>query len=130
MRITTARSELREGYREAVKARPMVVVPADLQFEAVAIDVFLGTADAAPLEIEEASIVANIARSGGGSVVVVARPAGLDSPIGVALTTQIMEARRGIRETGWDGSTPTRAVIFGADDEGFLRQIEIAVDPH
>jgi hypothetical protein len=107
----------RKGYREAVKARPMVVVPADPQFEAVAIDVFLGTADAVPLEIEEASIVADIAHSGGGSVVVVARPAALDSPIGGALTTQIMEARRGMRETGWNGSTPTRAVICGADDE-------------
>jgi hypothetical protein len=34
-----------------------------------------------------------------------------------------------MRERGWDGSVPTRGVIFGGDGDGFLRQVEVAIDP-
>lgn len=128
MRITVAVSELRKGYVEAVKPRGMIDVPVPPDVDAVVIDVLLGAADTGALRIDSAFTVAKLARADGGSAAVIARPMALEAPLHLALTQQIAEARQGIGRFGWDGSTPTRMVIFG-QDEGYLRQVEIAVDP-
>lgn len=128
MRITVARSELRQGYVEAAQPRPLIEVPVHPDFEAVAVDLFLGAASAAPIQIENGFLIAQLRRGDGGLAVVVARPMNLEAPLHVSLAGQIAQARDGMRTTGWDGSTPTRLVIIGAD-QSFLRQIEIAADP-
>jgi len=66
---------------------------------------------------------------GGGSAIVLARPTNIDAPVRVALAPQIRQAVEGLHAHGWDGSTASRLVIFGGDADGYLRQVEIAVDP-
>ena len=128
MRITVASSELREEYREATR-RELVEVPAVSEFDALSIDLFLRDPDAELIAVERALIVAALARAGGGTAVLLARPMNLDAPVAEALASQIAEMRDGMREHGWDGSVPTRGVIFGGDADGFLRQVEVAIDP-
>lgn len=129
MRITVAESELRSGWREAVKQRQLVEIPRPPDFEAVSIDVLLGTSTAAPIRIERAFLVGKLLRGDGGTAAIVARPAHLDTPVHEALSPQIAEAVAELRELGWDGGTTTRLVIFGGDEDGYLREVEVAVDP-
>ncbi|MFF0773064.1 hypothetical protein ACFYUK_29530 [Nonomuraea wenchangensis] len=130
MRITVARSELREGYNEQVRKKPTVEIPSRPEMDAVSIDLLLGTEQAAPLHIENAFPVAFMKRGDGGQVIVVARPMLLDEPIPIAMSARIEQVRRDLRQQGWDGTSLTRAVLIGHDEnEGFHRQIEIAVDP-
>jgi hypothetical protein len=129
MRITVAASELRHGYLEAGKQRELVEVPVLAGSNSVSVDVFLRTADAALITLDQAFLVAEVGRGDGGAAVVIARSTDLDQPIRVTLAGQILEVREGLRRHGWDSSTPTRAVIFGGDADGYLRQVELAVDP-
>jgi hypothetical protein len=130
MRITVATSELREGYRERARQRDLIEVPADLDFDAVSIDLFLRDPDAQLIRVERAMAVAEIARARGGSAVLLARPMNLDGPIPETFAAQIAGMRDGIREQGWDGSALTRGVIIiGGGEDGFLRQLEVAIDP-
>ena len=93
MRITVARDELRSGWVERVRERPVVEVPADTGFDAVSIDVLLGATGAAPIRVDEhAFLIAELARGDGGSVVVIAVPTDLDVPVRVALAPLIREA--------------------------------------
>ena len=129
MRITVDCAELRSEWVEQVRDRQVVDVPADASFDAVSIDVLLGAAGAATIRIDHAFLVGELTRGDGGSAVVVARPMNIDVPVRVALAPQIHEATEGLHAYGWDGSTATRLVIFGGDADGYLRQVEIAVDP-
>jgi hypothetical protein len=129
VRITVDRAELRAGWVEQVRDRQVVDIPADASFDAVSIDVLLGAAGAATIRIDHAFLVGELARSDGGSAIVIARPMNIDAPVRVALRPQIREATKGLRAYGWDGSTASRLVIFGGDSDGYLRQVEVAVDP-
>jgi hypothetical protein len=129
MRITVASSELREGSCEVARQRDLVEVPAGLEFDALSIDLFLRDPEAELIRVDRALVIAELARAGGGAAVLLARPMNLDAPVPEALASQIAEMRDGMREHGWDGSVPTRGVIFGGDEDGFLRQVEVAIDP-
>jgi len=129
MRITVDRAELRSEWVEQVRDRRVIDVPPDAAFDAVSIDVLLGAAGAATIRIDPPFLVGELARGDGGSAVVLARPTSIDVPVRAALAPQIREAIKGLRAHGWDGSTAGRLVIFGGDGYGYLRQVEIAVDP-
>ena len=129
MRITVGRAELRAEWIEQVRDRQVVDIPADASFDAVSIDVLLGAAGAATIRIDHAFLVGELARSDGGSAVVIARPMNIDAPVRVDLARQIREVTEGLHAHGWDGSTASRLVIFGGDADGHLRQVEVAVDP-
>jgi hypothetical protein len=92
------------------------------------IDVLLGTSAASGIRIERAFMVANMSRGDAGSAAIVARPTNLDAPVHEALARQIAEAVAELREYGWDGRSTARLVIFGGDGEGYLREVEVAVD--
>jgi hypothetical protein len=128
-RITVDRAELRAEWIEQVRDRRVVDVLADTSFDAVSIDVLLGAAGAATIRIDHAFLVGDLARGDDGSAVVVARPMNIDAPVRVALAPQVHEATESLRAYGWDGSTASRLVIFGGDADGYLRQVEVAVDP-
>lgn len=125
-RITVACGELRSDWVEHARERDIVEVPADEAFDAVTIDILLGAVGAAGLRIDEAVSIAEIARGDGGLAVASARRMNLDIPVHNALAPQIDEALAGMRNHGWDGTTASRLVIFGGDDDGYLRQIELA----
>lgn len=127
-RITVDRVELRSEWVERVRDRSVIDVPADAAFDAVSIDVLLGVAGADAIRIDHAFLVGELTRGDGGSAVV-ARPMNIDAPVRFALGLQIREATEGLHTCGWDGSTASRLVIFGGDADGYLRQVEIAVDP-
>ncbi len=129
MRITVDRAELRADWIEKVRGRQVIDIPADASFDAVSVDVLLGAAGAPSIGIDHAFLVGELARSDGGSAIVIARPMDIDAPVRVALSRQIREATEGLRAHGWDGSTASRLVIFGGDADGYLRQVEVAVDP-
>jgi hypothetical protein len=129
MRITVAATELRSGWREAAKQRELVEVPVPPAFEAVSIDVLLGTSTAAPIRIDRAFLISNLLRGDGSTAVIIARPTHLDAPVHEALAPQIAVAVAELRQHGWDGSTGTRFVIFGGDADGYLREVEVALDP-
>lgn len=129
MRITVAKTELRSGWREAAKQRQLVEVPLPLDFQAVSLDVLLGTSAAAPIRIDSAFLVSNLLRGDGGTAAIVARPTHLDAPVHEAFAPQIAVAVAELRQHGWDGRTTTRLVIFGGDDDAYLREVEVAVDP-
>jgi hypothetical protein len=129
MTITVARDELRATWSEQVRNRQVVDIPTDPTFDAVAVDIFLGSPDAPLVRIEQALLVGQLRRLDEGTVAVIARPINLGTPIHIALAPQIQEATIGLRVCGWDGRTPSRLVIFGQDAGEYLRQIEIAVDP-
>jgi hypothetical protein len=101
----------------------VVDVPADASFDAVSIDVLLGAAGAATIRIDHAFLVGELARG------VVAQQMNIDATVRIALAPQIHKATEGLRAYGWDGTTASRLVIFGGDTDGYLRQVEIAVDP-
>jgi hypothetical protein len=50
-------------------------------------------------------------------------------PVRITLALEIRQAVDGLRAHGWDGPTAQRPVIFAGDNDGYLRQVEIAVDP-
>lgn len=129
MRITVAATELRRGWLEAAKQRQLVEVPVPPGFAAVSIDVLLGASAAAPIRIDRAFLVGNLLRGDGGTAAIVARPTHLDAPAHEALEPQIAVAVGELRAYGWEGRTSTRLVIFGGDGEGYLREVEVAVDP-
>lgn len=130
MRITVPRSELRDGYEEQVRQRVVVNVPVDPEMDAVSIDLLLGDENAAPLRVDHAFLIAHMKRGDGGQALILARPMLLGESLHVGMSAQISEIRRGLRDQGWDGTSPTRAVIIGYDEtRGFHRQIEIAIDP-
>ena len=129
VRITVDRAELRAGWVEQVRDRQVVDIPADALCDAVSIDVLLSAAGAATIRLDHAFLVGKLARGDGGSAIVIARPMNIDAPVRVALRPQIWEATKGLRTYGWDGATASRLVIFGGDSDGYLRQVEVAVDP-
>lgn len=129
VRITVAVDELRDNWQEGRPSRRVVDVPVQAGFDALHVDVLLGAPDATAVTVRGAASVAELARGDGGRVLVQAQPANLDAPVRVALRCQIEEAVDGTRALGWDGMTPTRLVIFGNDPAGFIREVEVAVDP-
>ncbi len=129
MRITVDRAELRSEWVERVRDRLVVDIPTDASFDAVSVDVLLGATGAATIRIDQAFLVGELARGDDGSAIVVARPTNIDTPVRTSLASQIHDATEGLRSYGWDGSTASRLVIFGGDAEGYLRQVEVALDP-
>ena len=81
-----------------------------------------------PPRIDRALLVGQLERGDGGMAVVVARPMSIDAPVRAALADQIRNATDRLRSHGWDGSAPSRLVVFGGDPQGYLRQVEVAVD--
>jgi hypothetical protein len=128
LRITVSVDELRSGWVERTRPRNLVEIPADVAFDSVAIDILLADDSAVALQVDHAFPVAQMARADGGLVAVLARPMDLDAPVRMVLAPQIVEALQGMRAHGWDGSA-CRFVVFGSDDEGYLRQIEVAAGP-
>lgn len=128
MRITVASTELRGGWHEASRQRPLVEVPMPPGFDAISIDVLLGSSEASLIRVDHAFMIANMLRGDGGTAVIVACPMDLDTPVHDAFAPQIAEADAELRKYGWDGESGTRVVIFGGDTEGYLRQVEVAVD--
>lgn len=128
MRITVAATELRSGWGEAGRQRALVEIPIPPGAEAVAIDVLLGSSAAAPVPLSDASIVTKMERGDGGIATIAARPVVLDGPVHKMLAPQITKALADLHTYGWDGRSSTRIVIFGAHAEGFLHQVEVAVD--
>ena len=128
VRITVDTRELRQA-PESVQAKSLIEVPTSPNFEAVSIDVLLGAPEAPPIVMDNAFLVADIQRAGGGRAVVVARPMALDVPVRSALNQQVAEAFDALPSHGWDGNTTSRIVIFGEDPEGYSRECEIAIDP-
>ena len=47
----------------------------------------------------------------------------------MAFAAQISEIRAGLAEGGWQNEMPARVVVFGGDEDGFLREVEVAIDP-
>lgn len=128
LRITVARSELHTAYVERVRHRSRIEIPVDSRFEAISVDLFLRARDASPIVIEHAMHVVEIERAGGGSAVLIARPMDLDAPVHIAFAEQIAEIRAGLGEYGFDGAERARIVIFGGDADGYLREVEVAID--
>lgn len=129
VRITVAAAELRSGWHEAVRPRKVIDVPLPDGADAISIDVLLGDAEASALHIERALTVATLDRADGGTAAIIARPMELDAPVREALASQIVHAVADARGFGWDGQSTTRIVIFGNDPDGYLRHVEVAVDP-
>jgi hypothetical protein len=73
-------------------------------------------------------MVADMLRGDGGTAAIVARPMNLDAPVHKALAPRIAEAVAELRQYGWEGGSGARLVIFGGDAEGYLREVEVAVD--
>lgn len=59
MRISAAVDELRTGWSERVRERPLTVIPIVEGFDEVVIDLFLGHADRADLEFNQPSLWVN-----------------------------------------------------------------------
>lgn len=128
MRITVAASELRGRWNEKGRARELVEITVPAGVDAVLIDVLLGSSARTPLPLHDASIIARMERGDGGMAVIAARAAVLDGPVHTVLGPQIAAALADLRAYGWDGLSGTRIVIFGDNAEGFLQQVEVAVD--
>jgi hypothetical protein len=129
LRITVAESELRSGWTEAVRNRGFVEAPIPAGYDALSVDVLLASSTAVPIQLDRSLMIADMLRGDGGRAVIVARPAALDAPIHVAMEASIAEAVSQMRAFGWDGKSATRLVVVGGDPEGYLREIEIAIDP-
>ena len=129
MRISVAVDELRSGWSEDVRERPLTAIPTNEGFDEVVIDLFLGRADRAELELHHAYLVGDFNLGDGDVAAVVARPARVDEPLRSILAGEFEEAVAGIRASGWDGQTTTRLVIIGVHDDGYLKEVEMAVDP-
>lgn len=130
MRITVDVGELRGDWAEHVRGREGIVeIPIDAEFSAIGIDFYLLGRSPAGVQIDRARLIADIERIDGGSVAVVARPMNLDAPVGEIFGPAIAEVRTEMAKCGWDGATACRAVIFGVGEEGYLRQVEFAVEP-
>lgn len=125
MRITVDRAELRTGWVEQVSDRPVIDIPAHPNFDGVSIDVLLGTADAIPIDAQY--MVGEIMRGDSGSVVILGLPTRLEEPVRVALGEEIEKVMTELRTSGWNGA-PGRLVLPGAPVDGYLWQVEIAVD--
>jgi hypothetical protein len=92
----------------------------------VTIDAYLTTPCSARFQPDQCAIWhEEIERIDGGRLVVVARAMNIDGRVREVYAGPIAEAREGMRVYGWDGTTPTRAVLYGPA-EGFLREIEFA----
>jgi hypothetical protein len=129
-RITVAVDELRSEWVEQVRDRPdLVEIPPAKGFNVVVVDLLLLAPDVGP--VHDASFtVGRLARGGGaGAALVIAHSGSLDEPIRVTRASAVAKAMDGLRADGWDG-TPSRFVITGHDPvEGYLSQVEFALDP-
>ncbi|MCU1492550.1 MAG: hypothetical protein JWO62_314 [Acidimicrobiaceae bacterium] len=127
LRITVDLDELRGDWEERSRARADIVdIPANPGVDAVTIDAYLTTPCSARFQPDQCAIWhEEIERIDGGRLVVVARAMNIDGRVREVYAGPIAEAREGMRVYGWDGTTPTRAVLYGPA-EGFLREIEFA----
>ena len=127
LRITVDLDELRGDWQERTRPRADIVdIPATPGLDAVTIDAYLTMPGAAQFQPDQYAIWhEEIERVDGGRLLVVARAMKIDGHVREAYAGPIAEALEGMREFGWDGTTPTRAVLYGPA-EGFLREIEFA----
>lgn len=130
-RVTVARTELRIDAVERSEPKDVVSVKTVDGFPAIIVDILLGKPTAEPIVVAEDRVVDWMLRGDGGYVLILAFPVQLDADPRIAYAPEITQMRKELRESfGWDGRTPTRVVLFGVDpDEGFHRNVEIAVDP-
>jgi len=128
-RITVALDELRSGWVERARNRPgLVEIPPTEGYDVVVVDLLLLAPDVGPVN-DVSFTVGRLARGGGaGAALLVAHSRSLQEPIRVTFSSAIAKAMDGLRASGWDGS-PGRFVIPGHDPvEGYLSQVEFALD--
>ncbi len=129
MRISIPTDELRANWVERATARPLVTVRPWDAFNAVSIDTFLGGRARADLLVTPSFPIGEIERGDGGTVAVVARPERVADPLRIVRAKEVEEAVAGIRAAGWSGNEASRFVLFGVHDDGYLTQVEVALDP-
>ena len=129
MRISIPTDELRANWVERTAVRSLVTVRPWDAFDAVSIDVFLGGPSRSDFVVTPSFPIGKIERGDGGTVVVVARPERIAQPLRTVRAEEVARAVAGIRTAGWPGTETTRYVLFGVHDEGYLTQVELALDP-
>jgi hypothetical protein len=121
--------ELRANWVERAAVRPLVTVRPWDAVDAVSIDIFLGGRTRSDLLVTPSFPIGEIERGDGGTVAVVARPERVAEPLRTVRAEEVAEAVAGIRAAGWPGNETTRFVLFGVHDDGYLTQVELALDP-
>jgi hypothetical protein len=129
MRISIPTDELRANWVERAAVRPLITVRPWDAFDAVSIDIFLGGRTRSDLLVTASFPSGEIERGDGGTVAVVARPERVAEPLRPVRTEEVAGAVAGIRAAGWAGNETTRFVLFGVHDDGYLTQVELALDP-
>ena len=128
-RIIVALDELRSEWVEQVRDRQgLIEIPPSKGCDAVVLDLLLIAPEVG--SVSDVSLaVGRLARGGGaGAALIVAHSKSLEEPIRVTLSSAISQAMEGLRASDWDGS-PGRFVIPGHDPvEGYLTQVEFALD--
>ncbi|MGH9920026.1 MAG: hypothetical protein ACRD6W_14315 [Nitrososphaerales archaeon] len=129
MRISIPTDELRTNWVERATAPPPVTVRPWDAFKAVSIDIFLGGPARADQLVTPSFPIGEIERGDGGTVAIVGRPERVAEPLRTVRAKEIEEAIAGIRAGGWPGNEASRFVLFGVHDDGYLTQVEVALDP-
>jgi hypothetical protein len=129
MRISVPTDELRANWVEDAAVRPLVTVRPWDAFDAVSIDIFLGDQTRSDLLVTPSILVGEIERGDSGTVAVVARPEQVAEPLRTVRANEVEQSVAGIRAAGWPGNQTTRFVLFGVHDDGYLTQVELALDP-
>lgn len=129
MKIVVPLAELRSGWIEQTpSSRDIVDVPIWPDYATVAIWVLIGEKQRSPLTLRKGFEIAELVQSDVGVARIVALATAFDEDPRRGLRDTIEMAEAGIREAGWDGTTPTRFVIPGVNEDGYLSQFEFAVD--
>ena len=128
MRISISTDELRGNWVERAATRQLVTVRPWDAFDAVSIDIFLGAPARADLVVTPSFPIGEIERGDGGTVAVIARPERVAEPLRTVRAKEVEEAIAGIRAAGWPGNKASRFVLFGVHDDGYLTQVEVALD--
>ena len=124
-------SSARTGWNERPLALLSPLVRPWDDFDAVSIDIYLGGPTRSDLLVTPSfpiGPIGEIARGDAGTVVVVARPERVVAPLRTVRAREIAEAVAGIRAGGLPGDETTRFVLFGVHDDGYLTEVEVALD--
>lgn len=143
--VSLERNEIAKGWQHSLRiavAKSEVILPRDEPadpeivsipfhpgYDAIAIDMFIGEADALLIRVDCAFPIAAFKLGDGRQAVLFSRPYQLEQPPSIALAPQIQQAREGLQEGGWT-EFPTQIVVFfdTEEDFGYLLHAEIKVD--
>ena len=129
MRISVPTDELRANWVERAAVRPLVSIRPWDAFDAASIDILLGCPIRSDLLITPSVPIGEIERGDGGTVAVVARPERVAEPLRTVRANEVAQSVAGIRAAGWPFTETSRFVLFGVHDDGYLTQVELALDP-